>query len=227
MLFSALKKFLKFKRASFGYTLIEILVVMSIIAILTAISIASYTNVQQRGRDGKRLADIKTIQQALERYYADNGHYPWYYPDTACDDTRPDLSHCMQPGEFGYRQAFSDQTVDTHYKDWPRLESTLVPKYLSALPNDPWANMTPKFGTLPSDTDTPYHWYNWHVYGYTTNGKSYYLCANMENPNLGNNSGHSDSNIDNLCPNETARGVGKGHDWADYVVRFPENMTQF
>lgn len=69
---------MRFFRKNFvgGFTLIELLVVISIIAILTAVATISYTNVQQKSRDGKRKADLAAVQQALEVFYADNGAYP-------------------------------------------------------------------------------------------------------------------------------------------------------
>src|SRR3990167_6962536 len=59
-----------------GFTLIELLVVISIIAILVAAATASWTNAQQKSRDGKRKSDLKSIQQSLELYLQDNGTYP-------------------------------------------------------------------------------------------------------------------------------------------------------
>ena len=59
-----------------SFTLIELLVVISIIAILVAVAIVSYSNIQMKGRDAKRKANLATVQQALEQFYADNGAYP-------------------------------------------------------------------------------------------------------------------------------------------------------
>ncbi len=59
-----------------AFTLIELLVVISIIAILLAVATVSYTNAQQKGRDNKRKADLKAVQQALEIYFNQNGKYP-------------------------------------------------------------------------------------------------------------------------------------------------------
>lgn len=61
-----------------GFTLIELLVVITIIAILSAIGMVSYQKVSQNGRDGKRQADLKQIQSALEQYFADQFFYPSY-----------------------------------------------------------------------------------------------------------------------------------------------------
>jgi len=59
-----------------GFTLIELLVAISIIAILVAVTAAGYTTAQKRGRDSKRLGDIKAIQQSLEQCYVLDEEYP-------------------------------------------------------------------------------------------------------------------------------------------------------
>ena len=59
-----------------AFTLIELLIVITIIAILVAAAGASWTNAQQKSRDGRRKSDLKGIQQALELYFQQNGHYP-------------------------------------------------------------------------------------------------------------------------------------------------------
>lgn len=63
-------------KISGGFTLIELLIVISIIGILVAAASASWQNAQVKGRDGKRKADAKAIQQALEIYLQKNGQYP-------------------------------------------------------------------------------------------------------------------------------------------------------
>ena len=52
-----------------GFTLVELMVVMTIIAILAAIGIGNYSRTLKRGRDAKRRSDLKQIQNALEQYY--------------------------------------------------------------------------------------------------------------------------------------------------------------
>ena len=71
--FSLITNHFKLKR---GFSLIELLVVISIIGILVAAATASWTNAQQKSRDSKRKSDLKAIQQALELYLQDNGTYP-------------------------------------------------------------------------------------------------------------------------------------------------------
>ncbi|MGB4966135.1 MAG: prepilin-type N-terminal cleavage/methylation domain-containing protein [Microgenomates group bacterium] len=59
-----------------GFSFVELLIVISIMTILATIGIASYTNVQQGGRDGRRKADMQLIRGALENYRENNNAYP-------------------------------------------------------------------------------------------------------------------------------------------------------
>ncbi|MBI4087784.1 prepilin-type N-terminal cleavage/methylation domain-containing protein [Candidatus Kaiserbacteria bacterium] len=59
-----------------GFTLIELLVVIAIIGILSSIVLASLNSARQKGRDARRLADVKQLQLALELYYDSNSAYP-------------------------------------------------------------------------------------------------------------------------------------------------------
>lgn len=66
----------KNKQSAKGFTLIELLVVIAIIGILASIISVSLTSARAKGRDGKRVADLRTIQLSLETYYSDNSSYP-------------------------------------------------------------------------------------------------------------------------------------------------------
>ncbi|MDP3645699.1 MAG: prepilin-type N-terminal cleavage/methylation domain-containing protein [bacterium] len=59
-----------------GFTLIELLVVIAIIGLLSSIVLASLSNARKRGRDGRRVGDIKQLQLALELHYDANQAYP-------------------------------------------------------------------------------------------------------------------------------------------------------
>ena len=65
-------KFLKHR----GFSLIELLVVIAIIAMLVTAGTVSWRNAQIKSRDAKRKTDLKTVQEALERYYTYYGEYP-------------------------------------------------------------------------------------------------------------------------------------------------------
>src|SRR3989338_2157134 len=59
-----------------GFTLIELLVVIAIIGILSSVVLASLNTARQRGRDARRISDVKQTQLALELYYDSNQTYP-------------------------------------------------------------------------------------------------------------------------------------------------------
>lgn len=59
-----------------GFTIVELLIVIVVIAILAAITIVAYNGIQGRARDSQRVSDLKTIVKALEIYKANNGSYP-------------------------------------------------------------------------------------------------------------------------------------------------------
>ncbi|MFT5831890.1 MAG: prepilin-type N-terminal cleavage/methylation domain-containing protein [Candidatus Paceibacteria bacterium] len=59
-----------------GFTLIEILVVISIIAILLTVGSISYGEVRENARDAQRVTDIEQIGLALRLYVQDQGSLP-------------------------------------------------------------------------------------------------------------------------------------------------------
>lgn len=67
-----MKKIL-FKR---GFTIIELLVVVAIIAILTAIVTSNFATSKSKARDAKRVSDIAQIQLALEMVFDKCNAYP-------------------------------------------------------------------------------------------------------------------------------------------------------
>lgn len=59
-----------------GFTLIELLVVATIIVVLSAIGLVSFSSAGKSARNSKRKADLETVRQALVLYKSDNGEYP-------------------------------------------------------------------------------------------------------------------------------------------------------
>ena len=65
------------KNKNLGFTLVELLISISIIALLTVVASISYSKAQKSSRDQKRIGDLKAIQEAAEQYYLlNNGAYP-------------------------------------------------------------------------------------------------------------------------------------------------------
>lgn len=59
-----------------GFTLIELMVVVSIIAILAAVGMIVYSTAQQNSRDSRRIQDVQEIQKSLETFYTLTQTYP-------------------------------------------------------------------------------------------------------------------------------------------------------
>jgi type II secretion system protein G len=71
-------KNLRYKRS--GFTLLELLIVISIIGLLTSISLFALQGARTQGRDSKRKADLEQIRTGLELYKADCNQYPANLP---------------------------------------------------------------------------------------------------------------------------------------------------
>lgn len=68
-----LKAFMKSKK---GFTLVELMVVVVIIGILTAIAIPVYNATSTRAEEGACQANQRMIDGAIQQYFANTGEYP-------------------------------------------------------------------------------------------------------------------------------------------------------
>ena len=57
-----------------GFTLLELLVVIGIIAVLVSLGASSYSTAQKKARDSKRKGDLRAIQSCMEQYYSDSNY---------------------------------------------------------------------------------------------------------------------------------------------------------
>lgn len=74
-----------------GFTLIEVLIVTTIIGLLVAIVIVSMINAFERSKQRATMADMRTVSKAMEAYNTDTGHYP------ANGNTMAQLSNLLVP----------------------------------------------------------------------------------------------------------------------------------
>lgn len=59
-----------------GFTIVELLIVVVVIAILAAITIVSYNGIQNRANDTVVRSDLANAARKVEAYKIDNGAYP-------------------------------------------------------------------------------------------------------------------------------------------------------
>ena len=63
-------------RLNDGFTIVELLIVIVVIAILTAVSTVAYAGIQQRATASKAASTATQIYKGFEAYYTLEGHYP-------------------------------------------------------------------------------------------------------------------------------------------------------
>jgi len=102
-----------------GFTLVEMLIVITIIGILSGIGLVHYQNVRAAARDARRKSDLAYIRLALALYEEDNGSYPIPVAGTTPGDG-PDKSTDA-----------SDGTI------FSKNNNPLYPSYLSTFFIDP------------------------------------------------------------------------------------------
>jgi general secretion pathway protein G len=72
-------------RSNRGFTLIEVLVVITLIVVLASMGMASYQNSVQRSREAVLREDLFRMRDAIDQYYADKTKYPQSLADLVTD----------------------------------------------------------------------------------------------------------------------------------------------
>lgn len=60
----------------YGFTIVELLVVIVVIAILAAVTVMAYNGVRDRATDAQKAAIADSVQKSLENFYTLNSRYP-------------------------------------------------------------------------------------------------------------------------------------------------------
>lgn len=166
-----------------GFTLVELLVVVAIIAILSTIGLTLFNGAQQNARDARRKSDIDAIASALESKRLPGT--PFYSPIVAADfssgvipvDTISTQVYCI-------RLYTDDTTIKTEALPSATFGGTGAsagcPADAAAGTSTVWYPATVAGGFAPisgtaavpfSDSASPY----------AANKKSWKLCAKLEN----------------------------------------------
>lgn len=98
-----------------GFTIVELLIVIVVIAILATISIVAYNGIQQRAKNTKIIASANQVVKAITGYIATNGSYP----------LATNGSYCIVSAESSCRYAGQPLPADTTLNSNLQTISTL------------------------------------------------------------------------------------------------------
>jgi general secretion pathway protein G len=70
------QKHLKLKKVFVGFTLIELMVVMTVIALLISIAVPRYFHSIDNAKEATLKQSLSVMREAIDKYYGDNERYP-------------------------------------------------------------------------------------------------------------------------------------------------------
>ena len=120
------------RKTALGFTLVELLVVISIIGILASMITVSFTSSQKQARDVNRKSDLAQYRSSLESYAnKNNGLYPIYAskvdPSTNLCTPLGLGTTCPEDPKFdgvsAYYYSYITDSGGTQYVLWSKLES--------------------------------------------------------------------------------------------------------
>jgi general secretion pathway protein G len=129
------------KGSDFGWTLIELLIVISIIMILASFALVQYRNSVTSAKEAALKSDLFFMRDAIDQYYADKGKYPDSLQTLVTDnyiraipkdpftlstdswqtvEAEPQAgSSTAEPGIYDVKSGSQDTAIDgTKYADW-------------------------------------------------------------------------------------------------------------
>ncbi len=113
-----------------GFTLVELIVVISIIGILASIVYANFGGARGAARDDVRAAAVKELQLAIELYRAQFGVYP--------------SSGCAASGTASWAGPGPETLPE--FVSCANYINGLVPDFIASLPTDPLSENTSNVG---------------------------------------------------------------------------------
>ncbi|MEI8309865.1 MAG: prepilin-type N-terminal cleavage/methylation domain-containing protein [Verrucomicrobiota bacterium] len=106
-------------RVRSGFTLVELLIVISIIAVLVTLTVPGIKNILSSSRNAKCISNLRMVAAACNLYRAENGHFP-------------------QGNYDGTNKGWQDQLASAGYLDLTNAKAKVIicPEY-SLVPNPP------------------------------------------------------------------------------------------
>lgn len=127
-----------------AFTLIEILVVATIIAVLVTVTAVSFANAQKNSRNSKRKTDLETVRQALVLYRQDNGSYGNVGTTSTAENFTTILTPLVTGGYLTSTSIIDPKTGDATYAYKARCTSGSNPcnkvELSATLETDPSSN---------------------------------------------------------------------------------------
>lgn len=160
-----------------GFTLIEILIVVAIIAILASVVLIGLGPTQQSGRDARRLSDLHEVQNGLELFFNKCGYYPGNAANGACTNGNAQgagyagMATALTGAGLGINSVPSDPLNNATYAYKFRTNGANANTYLLA-------------ATLENKSNTVFTGYNPPALGNTyTSGDAIGACATTGDAN--------------------------------------------
>src|SRR3989344_4357286 len=123
-----------------GFTLIEILIVVAIIALLATIVLVGVGSFRSRGRDARRISDLNNVRNVLELHFSKTGTYPnvatWALLEAGINAAAIGVSYLPHDPTTGWDYGYctpagdtSQYTIAAHLEDGSNPALTQNPSF--------------------------------------------------------------------------------------------------